>query len=250
MDFSLSDSPINTAQLADTLANEAGGALVTFCGNVRRRNDDREVTALEYEAYPDMCAAEMERLFDDVRARFDVIEARVRHRTGRLAVGETAVWIGVICAHRAAAFDACRYIIDELKCRLPIWKKEYYVEGDSGWIGCATDASPIPPAADVLEKDVRQLTPGQLTQAILVDVREPYERMMAPLSGVECLEIPFGNFPCETNLFRNDREYLLFCAQGLRSLQAVRMLRDAGVANAYSLKNTFSEIKAAVHAPR
>ncbi|MCA9392811.1 MAG: molybdenum cofactor biosynthesis protein MoaE [Candidatus Omnitrophica bacterium] len=250
MHFSLSDQTLNPIQLAECLASDECGALATFAGTVRNRNLDREVTALEYEAYADLCAVEMERLFEEVRSRFAIADVRVCHRTGRLAVGETAVWIGVTAGHRAAAFDACRYLIDELKQRLPIWKKEYYRDGDSGWIGCAPEAGTVPPAADTLEKDVRQLSARQLSEAVLVDVREPIERMMAPLSGIDCLEIPYGSFPCEEELFRDGREYLLFCAQGIRSLQAVRLLREAGIRNAYSLNNTFGEIKAAVNAPR
>ena len=76
----------------------------------------------------------------DARERFDVLAIHAEHRVGALAIGDCAVWVGVSAAHRGAAFDACRYVIDEIKARVPIWKKEHYADGDSGWVNCATRA--------------------------------------------------------------------------------------------------------------
>jgi molybdopterin synthase catalytic subunit len=114
------------------------GACVTFEGRVRNHNEGRAVQALEYEAYVELGVAEGERILAEARARFEVLGIVAVHRTGALALGDLAVWVGVAAAHRGAAFDACRYVIDEVKARVPIWKKEHYVEGESAWINCAT----------------------------------------------------------------------------------------------------------------
>lgn len=114
---------------------EAGG-FVEFTGRVRDHNEGHAVRALEYEAFDDLATKVGVELVEEARAKFDLLEAHVLHRTGRLELGETAVWIGVAAAHRKAAFLGCQYIIDELKKRVPIWKKEHYVDGESKWIGC------------------------------------------------------------------------------------------------------------------
>ena len=85
---------------------------------------------------------EGERIIAEAIARFGVAHAACVHRVGALAVGELAVWVGVSAAHRDEAFRACRYIIDEVKHRLPIWKKEHYLNGDSGWVNCERCAAP------------------------------------------------------------------------------------------------------------
>lgn len=115
------------------------GAVVTFSGIVRDHNDGKNVRALEYEAYAPLCETEAQKIFDEAIAKFDILSLACLHRTGKLNVGDTAVWIGVGAAHRDAAFEACRYVIDEVKKRLPIWKKEYYSDGDSGWVNCTHD---------------------------------------------------------------------------------------------------------------
>lgn len=130
--------PIAVRELADTLADERAGALVTFEGWVRNRNEGRAVTRLHYEVYDPLALSEGRRVLVEAAERFELLDARCHHRAGDLELGDAAVWVGVISRHRAAAFDACRYIIDEAKARLPIWKKEFYVDGDSGWVNCAT----------------------------------------------------------------------------------------------------------------
>lgn len=251
MEFSLSATPLQPAQLADGLTAAGSGACVTFSGTVRNTNAGRDVIALEYEAYEPLCLKEMARIFQEAQEKFPVTAVRVVHRTGRLEIGDAAVWIGVTAPHRAEAFDCCRYLIDELKARLPIWKKEFYRDGDSGWIGIP-DSSPRTEnngpvdAAGELERDVAYLTPQQLAAAVWIDVREPYERMLAPLKGVNCLELPFGDFRFDPQDFHGDKEYLVFCSRGIRSLEAVLVLRRAGILNTYSLNNTFGEIKDAV----
>ncbi len=136
--FSFSRSPLVPAELAESLADEACGALVTFEGRVRDHNDGRSVQRLEYEGYEALGTAEGARIIAEALSRFGVSHARCVHRLGALSLGDLAVWVGVSSHHRAEAFAACRYIIDEVKDRVPIWKKEHYAGGDSGWVNCET----------------------------------------------------------------------------------------------------------------
>ena len=128
--FKISSLPIDAPALARALGNERAGAFVAFEGWVRNRNDGRPVQGLEYEAYAALAEKEGER----------ILAAAAIHRTGRLALGELAVWVGVTAEHRGAAFEACRYIIDQAKARIPIWKRESYADGSTAWINCAEEA--------------------------------------------------------------------------------------------------------------
>ncbi len=131
--FQLSQSPLNVAELAAPLVAGSAGAFVSFEGRVRDTNEGRVVVGLEYEAYEKLCLKEGTAI---VREALDgVLAARCAHRVGRLAVGDIAVWVGVIAGHRDEAFRACRQIINQVKLRVPIWKKEHYQDGTSGWIG-------------------------------------------------------------------------------------------------------------------
>lgn len=136
--FRLIDVPIDLAALRAQLVVPEAGAFVSFEGWVRNHNDGRAVYELEYEAYGPVALTEGETILSEARARLTIAHAICVHRVGRLAVGDIAVWVGVSAAHRGAAFDACRYIIDEVKVRVPIWKKEHYADGDSGWVNCET----------------------------------------------------------------------------------------------------------------
>ncbi len=131
--FALDEHPLDVQALAASLAHSGAGALVSFEGRVRDTDGRREVTGLDYEAYVPLCRAEGSVILR--QAARGVIAARCVHRVGRLAVGDVAVWVGVVAAHRDEAFRACRFIIDEVKRRVPIWKKEHYRDGSSGWIG-------------------------------------------------------------------------------------------------------------------
>jgi molybdopterin synthase catalytic subunit len=142
MKFILSSTAIEHLNLKQDLVTDSTGALSCFEGIVRNVNDGRQVTALEYEAYPDLCETEMRTIFQEVMNKFNVININCFHRTGRLSIGEMAVFVGVTSGHRDDAFLACRYVIDQLKDRLPIWKKEYYASGDSGWINTQKIESP------------------------------------------------------------------------------------------------------------
>jgi molybdopterin synthase catalytic subunit len=137
MSFSISSSPILVAKLPQALADDRAGAVVTFEGWVRNRNDGQAVQSLEYEAYKPLAESEGAKILAEAKQKFAVISASAVHRVGHLKLGEVAVWVGVTAEHRGAAFDACRYIIDEAKARLPIWKKEHYASGATAWINCA-----------------------------------------------------------------------------------------------------------------
>lgn len=146
--FGFSAKPIDVAALAGPLASPAAGGFAAFEGRVRDLNEGRSVTSLEYEAFEALAVAEGERIVADAVRRHGATRARCVHRTGRLAVGDVAVWVGVSAPHRAEAFAACREIIDAVKHRLPIWKKEQYADGDSGWVNCEHAAHSAQPAFD------------------------------------------------------------------------------------------------------
>jgi molybdopterin synthase catalytic subunit len=132
--FTLSDTPFDTASLRSELLDDRVGGYASFEGWVRDHNDGRAVDGLRYEAYAALAAAEGEKVIEEAMSRFDIIDARCVHRVGDLVIGELAVWVGVSAAHRNAAFAACRYIIDEVKARVPIWKHERYADGAAGWL--------------------------------------------------------------------------------------------------------------------
>jgi molybdopterin synthase catalytic subunit len=134
--FELSSEPIDVPQLRVRLLDPGSGGYASFEGWVRNLNEGKPVTALEYEAFAPLAQKEAERILSAAAERFGIDHAACVHRVGRLAVGELAVWVGVSARHRDEAFRACRYIIDEVKHRLPIWKKEHYASGDTGWVNC------------------------------------------------------------------------------------------------------------------
>jgi molybdopterin synthase catalytic subunit len=153
--FQFTGTPIAPGELRIALADPACGGYAAFEGWVRDSNEGQRVRGLEYEAFEALGVREGERIIAEAIARFGVAHAACVHRVGALAVGELAVWVGVSAAHRDEAFRACRYIIDEVKHRLPIWKKEHYLNGDSGWVNCERCAAgPARAAAE-------DATPGQ-----------------------------------------------------------------------------------------
>lgn len=139
--FVLSELPIDSATLARELTHDGAGACAIFEGWVRDHNLGRAVRRLDYQAYGPLAQSEGERILAEASARFAIVDARCVHRVGALAIGDLAVWVGVSAAHRGAAFDACRHIIDEVKRRVPIWKNEHYADGESGWLH--PDNSPV-----------------------------------------------------------------------------------------------------------
>jgi molybdopterin synthase catalytic subunit len=136
MRFRFTQSVIDTAAARRELLDFGAGGYVSFEGWVRNYNEGQEVTRLEYEAFEDLAVKEGERILAEAAARFPIKRALCIHRVGTLDLADMAVWVGVSSAHRGEAFDACRFIIDEVKHRVPIWKKEHYRSGDSGWVNC------------------------------------------------------------------------------------------------------------------
>jgi len=142
--FEITDRPIDAAALTHELRADSAGAYASFEGWVRNLNEGQDVTALDYEAHEPVAVSEGEKILEEALERFGLLAAASRHRVGHLEIGDCAVWVGVSAPHRGSAFEGCRYIIDELKQRLPIWKKEYYLNGHSDWINCVTGRSDAP----------------------------------------------------------------------------------------------------------
>ena len=132
--FRIVSQAIDLAELLRAVADPTAGAIATFLGMTRNHNEGRQVTGLEYEAYPDMALQEMERIGATARQRWEIHAIAIVHRIGKVPIGEASVAIAVSSSHRAAAFEACRFAIDRLKEVVPIWKKEYF-EGGEVWIG-------------------------------------------------------------------------------------------------------------------
>jgi sulfur-carrier protein adenylyltransferase/sulfurtransferase len=140
--FRFSRTTIDVTALRAELADPACGGYASFEGLVRNHNEGMRVRHLEYEAFEPLAVKEGERIVAEAIERFGVEHAACAHRIGDLTIGEMAVWVGVSARHRDEAFRACRYIIDEVKHRVPIWKKEHYENGDSGWVNCERCAAP------------------------------------------------------------------------------------------------------------
>jgi molybdopterin/thiamine biosynthesis adenylyltransferase/molybdopterin synthase catalytic subunit/rhodanese-related sulfurtransferase len=172
--FEFSETPLDVAALRDSLADPGCGGFASFEGWVRDHNDGQVVARLEYEAYAELAVKEGTRIVDEAVHRFGIRRARCVHRLGALALGEIAVWVGVSSAHRAEAFAACRFIIDEVKHRVPIWKKEHYANGDSGWVNCERCAAPGDAEAHrhAAHDVARPLRPDYSRQTILPEVGE------------------------------------------------------------------------------
>lgn len=139
--FRLAATPFDTATLRAGLLDARVGGYASFEGWVRDHNEGRAVAGLHYEAYGALAEREGEAILAEAAARFDILDAACVHRTGDLAIGELAVWVGVTAAHRDAAFAACRWIIDAVKSRVPIWKHERYTDAAPAWL------HPDPPTA-------------------------------------------------------------------------------------------------------
>jgi molybdopterin synthase catalytic subunit len=142
--FAFSREPFTPESYRDLVSDPVAGGYSSFEGRVRNHNEGRGVVRLEYEGYEALGLKEGERVVAEAFARFPIAKAHCVHRLGVLEIGDLAVWVGVTAAHRDAAFSACRYIIDEVKTRLPVWKKEHYADGDSGWVNCEVSSADAP----------------------------------------------------------------------------------------------------------
>lgn len=132
--FAISEAPFKIAPLREQLLGHDAGAYASFEGWVRNHSEGRAVQGLYYESYRALAETEGEAILQEARQRFAITAAACVHRTGELALGELAVWVGVSAGHRGPAFDACRWIIDEVKSRVPIWKHERYATGEATWL--------------------------------------------------------------------------------------------------------------------
>jgi molybdopterin synthase catalytic subunit len=133
--FKIIQNRIEASNLPKDFLSPRAGALVTFEGIVRNHNEGKQVLHLEYECFETMAVKEGEKVLREAKEKFEILETRCVHRVGSLAIGEIAVWIGVTAEHRHPAFQACEYIMDQVKARVPIWKKEIYADGNKTWIG-------------------------------------------------------------------------------------------------------------------
>lgn len=136
MSFTLHSTPINPADFRSIILDPAAGGFCAFEGWVRNHHQGRAVDRLEYEAYAPLAEKEGRRIIDEAHERFELLHAICAHRTGPVEIGGLAVIVCVAAIHRDAAFGACRHIIDEVKARVPIWKKEHFSDGTSGWVRC------------------------------------------------------------------------------------------------------------------
>lgn len=134
--FSISDQALDPAALREQVLDPAAGGFCSFEGWVRNHHQGQEVDRLEYEAYAPLAEKEGRRILEEATERFDIHHAVCVHRVGAIDIGGLAVVVCVSSAHRDAAFQACRYIIDEVKGRVPVWKKEFFADGTSGWVRC------------------------------------------------------------------------------------------------------------------
>ena len=140
--FSITTEAIDLETFRRQLLDQSCGAYVQFDGWVRDHNEGQPVLRLEYEVYEPLAVKEGTRILEEAIERFGISNACAIHRGGLLELSDVAVVVGVSSPHRDAAFDACRYIINELKQRLPIWKKEYYENGNAEWVNCEHCAHP------------------------------------------------------------------------------------------------------------
>ena len=130
--------PIDTARLLARVGSPADGAALLFVGTVREQNAGREVRGMRYDVYADMALPVLRAIAREAAERAESDRVAVEHRFGELAIGDVSIAIAVSSPHRAEAFDAARYIIEQVKVRLPIWKQEHYATGESTWLDGAS----------------------------------------------------------------------------------------------------------------
>ena len=133
-EFKITPDIISLSSISAMEENNCIGARSIFEGTVRNTNDGHEVKKLEYECYESLAIKEGDQILDEAIEKFDLIDAFCVHRVGTLEIGETAVIVITTSGHRNESFKGCRYIIDEVKCRVPIWKKEHYEDGETDWL--------------------------------------------------------------------------------------------------------------------
>jgi molybdopterin synthase catalytic subunit len=141
--------PIDPAEVLALVGDRSDGAVLLFLGTVRDHADGRAVSGMAYDAYEAMAADVLRAIAGEAAARLRTPRVAVVHRIGELGIGEVSVAIAVSSPHRDAAYDASRYVIEEIKQRLPVWKHERFVEGEARWVAGHPLAPPIPAASRV-----------------------------------------------------------------------------------------------------
>jgi len=142
MEFRLSETDLDPAALTDLVRDRASGGFASFEGWVRDHHEGRAVLELAYEAYPALALKEGRRILAEALERFPVRRVACVHRVGALGIGGLAVWVGVSSDHRHEAFEACEWIIDQVKHRVPVWKRETFADGTVEWVRCERCAEP------------------------------------------------------------------------------------------------------------
>ena len=133
-EFKITPNVVSLQSISTMEENNGIGARSVFEGTVRKTNDGHQVKKLQYECYESLAIKEGDQILDEAIEKFDLIDAFCVHRVGTLEIGETAVIVVTTSGHRDQSFKGCRYIIDEVKCRVPIWKKEHYADGETQWL--------------------------------------------------------------------------------------------------------------------
>ena len=182
--FELTGKPILPQDYRKLFNDDRAGGFVFFEGVVRNSNNGRDVKALEYDAYPELCRLQAQQIIHEAEEKFSVQKIIIAHRTGHLQVGDVAVWIAVSAQHRDAAFRACRFLIDEIKIRLPIWKKEFYSDGDSGWVNCEKN---------IISSTVFEKEPYYSRQTALKEIGDPGQKR---LREAKVLVVGAGGLGC------------------------------------------------------
>jgi molybdopterin synthase catalytic subunit len=132
--FKVTKEPLSVQEIHDLVKRRTDGAVVTFDGIVRNNFDGRAVRYLEYEAYAEMAERKMAEIGEEVRRKFLIGEVAIAHRLGRLEIGESSIVVAVAAPHRHAAFEACAYAMDRVKEQVPVWKKEFFADGEDHWV--------------------------------------------------------------------------------------------------------------------
>lgn len=130
----LTDRPIESDRLTIFATTPRSGAVLLFLGTVREMTHGKKTIALDYDAYPEMALAKMNELVDEAAEKWSIQKVAVVHRTGHLKLAEASVAIAVSCPHRGDTFEAGKFLIDELKVRVPVWKKENWDDGTTEWV--------------------------------------------------------------------------------------------------------------------
>lgn len=272
--FALTDQQIVTDSMRAGLENTRAGAVATFEGVVRGTSEGKQVVSLLYEAYGPLALAEGQLILNEAKSKFAIEDCLCSHRTGLLKVGELAVFVAVSAAHRDAAFDACRYIIDEVKERVPIWKQETLSDGKSVWVNCdhhtdrrssnaaqaesnavksvtqlafgSSSAAGSDGKNQTFELDILELTSAQIAGYRVVDIREPGEgpnNLLRSLLRSEVIELPASSFEMKYPPIDRNCQYLFVCQQGQRSLRLVAGLRARGFTNVWALTGGLEAVR-------